>query len=165
MKYRLVKNSNLSGNKASVYSVILNDEQETIFDKFIEENIVSFEKEVKNIIARLKTIGNSTGVRDSFLKPNEGKLGDGVCALYDDPNKKLRLYCIKYGTQLIIVGGGGEKNVRALQDNKKLKQENYFLRALSSQITERIRDKEIEYTNNYLDFEGDLNFQDDDEND
>jgi hypothetical protein len=165
MKYRLVRISNLSGKKASVYSVILNDEQETIFDKFINENILSFEDEVKDIIARLKTIGKNTGIRDNFVKPNEGKLGDGVCALYDNPNKKLRLYCIKYGTQLIIVGGGGQKNVRALQDDDKLTKENYFLRELSSQITERIKDKEIEYTNNYLDFEGDLEFQDDDEND
>lgn len=45
------------------------------------------------------------------------------------------------------------------------KKENYFLRKLSAQITERIKDKEIEYTNNYLDFEGDLEFQDDNEND
>lgn len=165
MKYRLVKLSNLSGNKASVYSIILDKEQETIFDKFIKENIVSFEEEVKNIIARLKTIGKSTGVRDSFVKPNEGVLGDGVCALYDNPNKKLRLYCIKYGTQLIIVGGGGQKNVRALQEDDKLKKENYFLREVSAQITERIKDKEIKYINNYLDFEGDLSFQDDNEND
>ncbi|PIY08732.1 MAG: hypothetical protein COZ18_10830 [Flexibacter sp. CG_4_10_14_3_um_filter_32_15] len=165
MKYRLVKISNLSGNKASVYSVLLNGEQETIFDKFVKENIMTFEEEVKNIIARLKTIGKSTGIRDSFVKPNEGTLGDGVCALYDNPDKKLRLYCIKYGTQLILVGGGGQKNVRTLQEDDKLKKENYFLRKLSAQITERIKDKEIEYINNYLDFEGDLEFQDDDEND
>jgi hypothetical protein len=40
---------------------------------------------------------------------NEGKYGDGVSALFDKPKYKLRLYCIRYGTQIIIVGWGGEK--------------------------------------------------------
>ena len=35
MKYKLVKLTKLSGKKASVYSIILNDEPETLLDKFI----------------------------------------------------------------------------------------------------------------------------------
>jgi hypothetical protein len=74
------------------------------------------------------------------------------------PEYKLRLYCIRYGTQLVILGGGGHKNVRALQDDKKLKDESYFLRELSQQITKKLRNKDIKFIDNGKDFEGDLEF-------
>jgi len=75
----------------------------------------------------------------------------------------LRLYCIRYGTQLVVIGNGGPKpkSIRALQEDVKLTDENYFLKWLSCEITIRIREKEICYTNDFLDFSGDLEFQDD----
>ena len=166
MKCRLVKLSKFSGTEASVYSVIQNEEQETLFDKFIVENKSSFLSEIKEIFVRLHTIGKKTGARISFFREWEGKSGDGVCALRYKENKRdehLRFYCITYGTQIIVIGGGGPKNVRALQDDEKLKDENYFLRWLSEQISNRIKEKEIEYTDDFLEFIGDLKFQDDDE--
>lgn len=163
MKCRLVKLPSLSGNKASVYSVILNNEQRTLFDAFVGENINSFLSEIRDITVRLRTIGQKTGARETFFKQFEGKLGDGVCALYDMPDKSLRLYCIRYGSQIVVLGGGGPKDVRALQDDKKLTEENYFLRWLSSQITEKVKSKEITFTDDGLDFYGDLEFKDDDD--
>ena len=163
MKCRLVKLQNLSGNKASIYSVVLNDDQRTLFDNFIEESKGSFLSEIKDIAVRLRTIGHKTGARESFFKHFEGRPGDGVCALYDLPDKSLRLYCIRYGSQIVILGGGGPKNVRTLQEDEKLSEENFFLRWLSEQITERIMDKEIIFTNSGLDFSGDLEFNDDEE--
>ena len=62
-----------------------------------------------NFLERIRTINEKTGARESFFKPNEGKPGDLVCALFDIPNSNLRLYCIRFGNSLIILGGGGEK--------------------------------------------------------
>ena len=162
MKCRLVKIDSLSGSKASVYSVSLEEEKETLLEKFVRENKNSFLSETKDILARLKTIGHITGARIQYFKEFEGKPGDGVCALYDNPDSKLRLYCIIFGTQLLIVGGGGpkQKNISAFQEDEKLKDENYFLRWLSAQITQRIKDKETTFENDYLDFSGDLEFHD-----
>jgi len=50
-------------------------------------------------------------------------------------------------------------SIRPLK-SKLFTDENYFLRWLSNEITKRILDGEIEYTNNYLDFTGKLTFQD-----
>ena len=47
-----------------------------------------------------------------------------------------------------------------LQQVDKLKAENYLLREISVQITQRIKDKEISYTNDFLNFEGNLEFND-----
>lgn len=162
MRCKLVKIDQLSGNAASIYSVAIDDEAETLLDKFIKENIFSFKNETKDLIKRLKTIGNKTGARPQFFKPNEGAPRDGVCALYDNPNSNLRLYCIQYGNELIIVGGGGHKpkTIRALQEDEKLKSENYFLKWLSKEIITRIKEKTIQFANDHFDFEGDLEFED-----
>lgn len=138
--------------------------QESLFDIFINENKTLYLSEIRSIFSRLKIIGNDTGARESFFKTKEGVPGDGVCALYDSPGKKLRLYCIRYGEELIIIGGGGSKNVKALQDDKKLKEENYFLRWLSKKITEYIRNNDISFSNDFMDFEGDLIIKKDYEN-
>lgn len=168
MKYKLVKISKFSGNEASVYTLLIENEQgkfeKSLFDIFINENKTLYLSEIKNIFSRLKTIGNDTGARESFFKTKEGVPGDGVCALYDSPSRKLRLYCIRYGKELIILGGGGPKNVKALQDDKKLKEENYFLRWLSKKITECIQNNDISFSNDFMDFEGDLIIKDDYEN-
>ena len=158
MQCKLTKLHELSGNKASIYSVIVNDEGSTLFDTFIEDHKNSHLDEIKNIVQRLKTIGTKTGAREQFFKLNEGNPGDGVCALFDLPGKHLRLYCIRYHTQIIILGGGGIKNVRTLQEDDRLANENYLLRELSRQITERIRGRDIRYTMEGKDFGGDFEF-------
>lgn len=158
MKIRLVKLAQLSGSMASIYGIWFEERQKTSLDIFLEENKNMFISELNDIILRLKTMGNKTGAREHFFKIDEGNPGDGVCALYDDPNKKLRLYCIRYGTLILVIGGGGPKHVGKLQQDPKLKSENYLLRDLSAMITERIKTKEIKYTKNQMDFTGNLEF-------
>ncbi len=161
MKYTIVKLERFSGKGASVYSIRMNHSNTTLFDSFLIENSISFKSETKNIIQRLKAIGNSTGARINFFKDYEGAPGDGICALYDIPKSNLRLYCIRYGTQIVILGNGGfkSKSTKAFQETEKLKEENYLLRQISSQITQRIKDKEIIYSIDGFDFIGDLEFK------
>ncbi len=163
MKYKIVELADFTGKAATVYSVMINDEEETLFEKFVKENLISFKDEIFFIFDRLESIGKDTGARVDFFRLKEGKPGDGVEALYDEPQHNLRLYCIRYGTEIIILGGGGHKpkNIRALQDDKKLTKENELLRNLSLEITSRIRDKRITYSHDGYEFEGELEFEDD----
>lgn len=145
MKYSLVELESFSGKKTSVYSLLDKEEQITLFETFLKENKSSHRKEINDIIKRLTVIGNKTGAREQFFKINEGNLGDGIVALYDNPNKKLRLYCIRYGSALIVLGGGGEKpkSIKAFQENEKLTSENYLLREIGKVITQKMKHKEI----------------------
>src|SRR5690606_19637351 len=153
----------LSGDKASIYTVVNLDTNESLFDLFLKENNITHKDEIQNIINRLRVIGHKTGARINFFKVNEGELGDGVCALYDDPKKKLRLYCIRYGNGLIIIGGGGfkTKNIKSFQEDSKLKKENYLLRSLVKAITSKMGDKEIKLVEKGAkdDFQGNLDFE------
>lgn len=161
MKIELVESSLLSGNCATIYDVVI-DSDEKLFEKFIEENIEVHRKEIKNILDKLQTIGHKTGARISHFKENEGSLGDGVCAMFDLPAKNLRLYCIRYGTQIIILGGGGVKNVRAWQDDPKLTSEASLIKKIAREVNKAIKEKDIEYSNDSMKFEGDLIFEIDD---
>lgn len=162
MNYKIVELSQFSGNKTSIYSIYLNDEQQTLFERFVKENYSLFKDEITDIIKRLKTINSKTGARGDYFKPYEGNPGDGIEALHDKPNSNLRLYCIRYGNSLLILGGGGHKpkTIRTLQDNDKLKEENYLLRDISTQITERIIDKEIRFSEDGTELFGNLEFED-----
>jgi hypothetical protein len=165
MKWKIVKLDHFSGDSGSVYSVYFYDSNKTLFEIFIEENTISFKSELLDIISRLKVIGYKTGAREQFFKHNEGNPGDGVCALYDETEKQLRLYCIRYGTNLIILGGGGQKskNIRALQDDEKLKTENFLIRKISEQITVRLKNRQIEWSDDYMDLKGNLEFNTEDD--
>jgi hypothetical protein len=158
VKIELVESSLLSGNCATIYDVVI-DGGEKLFERFVMENIEIHRKEIKNILDKLQTIGHETGARINHFKENEGNLGDGVCAMFDLPAKKLRLYCVRYGTEIIILGGGGVKEVRTWQDDPKLTSEASLIIKIAKQINKAIKENDIEYSNDFMKFEGDLIFE------
>lgn len=164
MKFEIIKVSQLSGRKATIYSVIVNDAPHTLFDQFLIENASDFLTEVQDITSRIRVIGHKTGAIETFFRKPEGKAGQDIFALYDSPGSKLRLYCIRLGNVAVILGGGGPKpkNIRALQDDPKLKEENYILREISDRLTQRIKEKEIRWSEDGMELEGELTFSDED---
>lgn len=160
MKFEIVKLNKFNGNKCGIYSVFVDEEQKTLFDRFLSENSISFKGEITNILERLTTINKITGARESFFKLYEGKPGDLVCALFDVPNSNLRLYCIRFGSSLIILGGGGEKKKtkKAFQEVDKLEKENDILREISARIAERIKEKDITFSYDGTEITGELEF-------
>ena len=148
MNFELKEIEGLSGEGCQVFSVLLDGEVDTLFDNFIIDNFNNYEDEVTDIYNRIKVIGNTTGARESFFKDNEGKPGDGVCALYDSPNSNLRLYCIRFGHIAIILGGGGfkSKKIKAWQEDKNLKTNVELMMFISKKIKEAILNKDIKIT-------------------
>jgi len=156
---RLSKLTELSGSMATIYSVLIEDDDVSLFEHFLQEQRANQLRELENIVSRLKIIGEHTGARSSFFKHNEGNPGDGLVALYDTPDKRLRLYAIRYGVDIVVLGGGGIKVVRALQEDSKLRYENYLLREIAKGLNESIQNKSIIFSEDRLEFEGDLEFE------
>ena len=134
----------------------------TLFERFITENKHDHLNEVEDIASRLRTIGRKTGARDNFFKDWEGQPGDGVCALFDNPDKYLRLYCIRFGKGILIVGGGGHKPkaMRAFQESAKRTKENTYMRYISQKVEMRIRSREITFAPDGTELFGDFRFYD-----
>lgn len=131
------------------------DDGTDLFDQFLSEHHSDYGKDVKDILQRIRAMANRTGAQEHFFKTKEGNPGDGVCALYDTPDKHLRLYCIRMGNAVIILGGGGPKSTKTLQEDPKLKKENYLLREVSEEITKKMKDEEIRFSDDELELLGD----------
>ncbi len=162
MNYEIIELEEYENTKATIYSVLEEGEELTLFDKFIEEYENIYPNEILSILDLIEDISILYGVKENLVKINEGKFGDGVVALFDSPNKKLRLYGIQYGTTILILGGGGtkSKDIKAYQEDPKLDKEAKIMKKIIKEVTQKIIDKEIELINNK--FVGNLNFNEDD---
>lgn len=145
MKFELVELADLSGPKTTIYSIYIDEDERTLFDIFLDENEKNYRKEVLSILDKIDKVALDYGAERMFFKENEGKLGDLVCALYDSPESNLRLYCIRMGKTIIILGGGGYKSklIRAFQEDPKLTTENNIIRKFSEVLYEKIKEGEI----------------------
>lgn len=163
MNYEIVELEEFTGLKAKVYSVIPEGDTLSLFDHFVGENMGIYRPEVKSIINRLHEIGHRTGAREKFFKTKEGFPGDGVCALYDDKDSKLRLYCIRYGSVAIILGGGGPKppGIIAWQDDEKLSKEAEAIIQVSKDIMLRLKDGDLYWSSDGSQLSGNLIFTND----
>lgn len=102
----------------SLYTVRFNDEEETLFDKFLAQfSSKEFETDIDKIVSWLDKIG-TTGALERYFRP-EGH--PKVKAIPIDTSN-LRLYCFRINDRILVLGGGKNKNVKAFQDDPELHQ-------------------------------------------
>lgn len=63
----------------------------------------------------------------------------------------------------MILGGGGPKpkNIKALQEDEKLSEENYLMREVSKKIMDAMKERDIRWSADGMELIGDLNFKQD----
>ncbi len=157
----MVESTAFSGDKATIYSVRIDDAKQTLFEEFIDVYFESHHNEVNEIIGNVEKIGFYSGAQEYFLKVNEGKPGDGVSALFDKTEKLLRVYCIRFGLAAIIIGGGATKpkHIRSRQEDKSLSDEAGKMIWLSNEIYKRMLAKEIVLSDDGKHLDGNLIFE------
>ncbi|WP_343746741.1 hypothetical protein [Chitinophaga sp.] len=112
MNYEIIELQQFSGKRAGIYSVMIADDNLTLFDHFVKAHVREHATEIRSITQYLSYIGNRYGMQNRFFKVKRGRPADGVCALFDHPEKKLRLYCYRVGTAALIIGGGTPRTGR-----------------------------------------------------
>lgn len=165
MKFELREIPQLTGRRCKIYSVLVEGDEKTLFEQFVEENQDEFPNEVSNILKKILSIKQRRGAREDYFRPKkEGKLGDGVEALFDEPHANLRLYSIKYGNILLVLGGGGykSKEIRAFQEDPKLTKENYLMRKIASILYKAIKEKDLRWNQQGDNFIGQFHFDSED---
>jgi hypothetical protein len=156
VKLRLARPQGFSGAMASIYTVVDDDTKFNPFSEFLSQCDPEYEDKALDFITRLKSIGNITGATENFFKHREGTLGDGVCALYDEPAREMRLFCIRISDKILIVGGGGPKDVRAWQNNPVLKKAAELMIYVSALIKEKLDSGSLTFSGDELFFRGNL---------
>lgn len=143
MKIELIELTQLSGYKAHFYTIRINDEDDTLYAKFAKKYIADYPDEIKEMMTRMYIMGHSLGAKEHFFKMSEGSRTDNVVALFDRPDKHLRLYCLRFGNATVILGGGGPKRTRTYQEDSVLYSNVLQLQKVSKLIYEAIINKEL----------------------
>lgn len=138
MSFQIKEVKSLSGAKAHIYSVIFDGNDTTLLEQFFNENLTN--KYLKVMFNKIIVMARDTGCLKQFFKEGEGKIADGVVALSVG---NLRLYGIYFNNTVILLGSGGEKNVRAYQDDPKLNAKVEQIKYVAEKIYKGIREKEI----------------------
>ena len=141
MNFEIVEIEEFSGDKAKIYSIILEGDDDTLLDQFFDEN-QQYEEDLKVIADQLAIMGSSTGCRIQFFKEYEGAPGDGVVALW---YKRMRLYCLRFDNTCIFIGSGGYKplNISAYQEHPLLNAKVQQMKAIAASINKAIIEKDL----------------------
>ena len=105
MRFLLDKIESLSG-KCEIYSITFENEN-CLYEKFIQEYLNTCHDELHEINNRIATIGKITGIKDwYFSNPAPGYIPKGEdCILHEEENSFLRLHTIKLASSLVILTG------------------------------------------------------------
>ena len=145
MGFRIVKITDLSGDGCKIYSVARDGSEDTLLESFIDEFDNDYTAQIDEILNKLRFMGMEVGAREGFFRMNEGRPGDGVVALLNAPGFPLRLYGIRFGTSLLILGSGGlkERRIRSWQEDFKLRSAAEQMIKVSYLISRRVIDRVI----------------------
>lgn len=142
MNLEIREMTDLSGTEAKVYSVVLDNNSNTLLEQFFEEN-QSRKRDLRKVLHNIKVMANYTGCRREFFKEGEGRWGDGMVALRN--TGLLRLYGVYFHQAVVLFGSGGLKppGVRSWQDDPDLRQKGEQMEAVAAEIRRMICDGEL----------------------
>ena len=129
--------------KSDVYSIRIDEEKNTEFQKFVvlfkDSEDAYLKDDFGRILAAIEKIAQN-GALESYFR-FEGGIKDRVCAipLLIKPRNKnrhgtLRLYCIRISETLLIVGGGGLKVTDKYEDTPLLQEHVSRLQTIDSEL-------------------------------
>jgi len=147
VEFDIVEIEELSGDRAHIYSVLLNGEEQNLFWTFFREIQATKPIEAEVLFSQIYSMGHETGCRRGFFKLYEGKPGDGVAAISVG---EVRLYCLYFDNTAIFLGSGGIKpvGVRAYQELPELNAKVELMEKIAAKINQMIKDKELKVLDN-----------------
>ncbi len=143
------------GDGGTLYSLRFDGEKETELAKFLQSQLLREEKGFNEIVQRLSSMTDRLGFREQFFEMNEGLLTDSIAAL---KQRRIRLYCLRWSSILVIVGTGGIKTAQTYQKDIALKNIVPELQELDKLILRRQRSGEIEIDHDTGEMSGNLIF-------
>lgn len=143
-------------DKANFYSIHLEGQELTEFEKFFEKFPIGceYDEELDVVVAWLDKIGEK-GALERYFRP-EGHYGDGVGVIPIDVGNKVRLYCLRLSDKILIFGNGGVKDADTWQNSTTLAPYVKILIDTSRFVRSRINDGKVLLVDKEI--IGDLNF-------
>lgn len=136
-KFKIIDIS--EGPKAKFYSILLEGKEQSEFEEFLVNfrDNPEFSGIIQNIVIKIDQMARVTGAREIFFKP-EGPNMVFRINIGRDETYPLRLYCLRYNNQVVLLGGGGYKDLGTVryQDKEELDNAVKLLRAVDRTLKE-----------------------------
>ena len=139
------------------YSVCINDDENTIYDEFVEKHTIENNKKLYHIQKWLQVIGKKYGAQKRFFR-NEAKYADTSALPPYNKNRKpnyvefgknkannLRLYCFRANSKVVFLFGGDLKTTEKAQNCPNVKHHFELANALTASIENAFKEKDIEW--------------------
>lgn len=157
-------------DKVSYYSVVLNTERSSLFEKFITKHTTSNIEKLNHILAWLQEIGVKHGAKSNLFRPEA--YGADTSALPprgkdreptyiengETESNNLRLYCFRLNDNVVVLYSGDLKTADLAQECPNVKP--YFLLAnkITKALETSIKQKDINWNEDCTDiiFDSDL---------
>lgn len=142
-------------DNATIYSILLENEDDTEFMKFINKYSSDpfFEENLQRIVYYIDKF-KEYGALERYFRP-EGKQEQNIKAIPIEVNK-LRLYAIRLTDNILIIGNGGHKKTRTYNEDPELNEYVAHLSQLSFILKLKLETGVIRVNHNKL--TGDLSF-------
>ena len=117
MKRKIVIELLEKHNKVTFYTFRFQNEKDSEFNKFYQafDADPKFDADLNNILMWIDKIGNLGALERNF-RPEINRL----VALPVETSNKLRLYCYRISTEVVLIGNGGHKKTKTFNEDPKL---------------------------------------------
>lgn len=157
--------------KVGYYSVCINDNDLSLFEKFIKQHTNTNKKKLDHILNWLKVIGNKYGAQTHHFRP-EGETAD-TSALppkgvdrkpqYTENGKKkannLRLYCLRANEHIVFLFSGDIKTTKKAQHCPNVKDHFKLANQITKAIDNAFIDNDITWNDDYTQIECNEDFK------
>ena len=110
------------GRKAKIYSIRYDGEENHEFHKFVTNPEVRNHPDYQALRKKIKELYDKRGLLQQYFRPEDERyIHPEICRI-DYGTGKLRLYCIRWNDNLLILGSGGVKpdDIRFWQESPEL---------------------------------------------
>lgn len=154
--------------KVTYYTLSINDE-DTLFDKFIEKHSIENNEKLQHIITWMKLIGNKIGAHQQYFRheaetadasalPPQGVDKEPIYVEYNEeteteenkPNN-LRLYCLRANKSVVFLFNGDIKTADTAQNCEQVKPHFRLANKLTELLNSAFTNKEITWNDSVTD--------------
>lgn len=136
--------------KTSFFSVVLDGEETSLFEQFIENHGYSNKEEIAVILTNIHNIGNKRGAQSRFFR-HEGAaeaLPYQRRYIKGEPGN-LRLYCSVLSVDVVVLYSGHIKTKAKAQDCPNVSNHFALANLISNGLTEGIKSKDLIIDSNF----------------
>lgn len=146
--------------KVAYYSVVINDNKESLFESFINCHENTEKEKLNHILEWIKFIGDKYGAQPHYFRP-EAETADTSALPPKGKDRKphytecgrtkansLRLYCLRANNNVVFLFSGGIKTKQTAQECPNVKSHFKLANQLTKAIDEAFKNKDIEWVEN-----------------